>query len=130
MKGGISRTALNIYSAALLLGTIIVLALIVWRPCGLLEDLTLLTTTVLLLSPKLHCGYFSLLVLMLAPLLRKYRAEALYFISSLLILVADILKFPIRDYRASFGLLIAGSLMLIATMVWLRWSYSHQRGRT
>ncbi len=110
-----------VYSALLAVGVVTILAFIAWKPLGLLEDLSLLTTTVLLLSPKLHCGYFSLVVLTMAPLLRKYRLEVPYFIFGLLALIADMYKSPIRNYAVAFGLMAGVYLVLIATLVWLRW---------
>lgn len=113
--------SITAYSAVLVIGVAIVLALIVWKPLGLLEDLTLLTTSVLLLSPKLHCGYFSLLVLMMAPLLHKYRIAGFYFLFSLLALIADMYKWPVENFAVAFDLMVGAFLILIAAMVWLRW---------
>lgn len=110
------------YSAVLVMGGAIVLILIAWKPLGLLEDLTLITAAVLLLSPKLHCGYLSLLVLMMAPLSRRYRITALYFLFSLLALIADMYKWPVRNYAVAFGLMAGVFATLVATMVWMRWS--------
>jgi hypothetical protein len=122
--GGEPLLSLPVYSAILIVGVGIVLALIVWRPLGFLEDLALLTTAVLLLSPKLHCGYFSLLVLMMAPLLRRYRVSELYFSFGLLALVADMYKWPVENFAIAFDLMIGGYLILIAAVVQLR-----RRGR-
>jgi hypothetical protein len=110
-----------VYSTLMIIGVAAVLALIAWKPLGLLEDLTLLTTAVLLLSPKLHCGYFSLLALMMAPLLRRYRMGWLYFSFGLLALVADIYKWPVENFVVAFGLMAGVYLLLIAALVWLRW---------
>ncbi|MFQ6100126.1 MAG: glycosyltransferase 87 family protein [Anaerolineae bacterium] len=120
--------SLAVYSAILVMGSAIVLALIVWKPLGLLEDLTLLTTTGLLLSPKLHCGYFSLLVLTMAPLLRKYRIGVFYFLFGLLALVADMCKWPVRNYPVAFWLMVAVFVILATTMVWMRWQRGAQEG--
>lgn len=119
---GQSPVSPTVYSAILVIGVATVLALIAWKPLGLLEDLTLITTAVLLLSPKLHCGYFSLLVLMMAPLLRRYRITALYFLFGLLALIADMYKWPVRNYAVAFGLMAGVFVTLVATMVWMRWS--------
>jgi hypothetical protein len=128
--GNVPRSMLDAYSRVLVLGTLAVLGLVVWKPLGVLEDLTLLATTVFLLSPKFHCGYFSILTLTMAPLVRKYRVRALYFGSSLLILIADMFKFPVRDYPLALGLLLVGFLLWIATMVVLRWPRRTQRQLT
>jgi hypothetical protein len=118
---------LGFYSRALVVGFLIALGLIVWKPRGVFEDLALLTTAFLALTPKLHCGYFSILVLAMAPVVRKYRVEVLYFGASTLILVADMLKFPVRDYPLALGLLVAGLLLWIVAMVVLRWPRGAQR---
>lgn len=119
--GGEPPTSLTVYSAVLVVGVGIILGLIVWKPQGLLEDLTLLTTTVLLLSPKLHCGYFSLLVLMMAPLLRKYRIAGFYFLFGLVALIADMYKWPVEDFAVAFDLMVVVYILLIAATAWLRW---------
>jgi hypothetical protein len=113
------------YSAILIVGVGIVLGLLVWRPLGFLKDLILLSTAVLLLSPKLHCGYFSLLVLMMAPLLRQYRIGELYYSFGVLALIADMYKWPVENFAIAFDLMVGVYLLLIATMVRLRW-----RGKT
>ncbi len=118
---GRSLISLAASSAILVIGVAIVLALIAWKPVGLLEDLTLLMTAALLLSPKLHCGYFSLLVLMMAPLLHKYRIEVFYFIFGLLALIADMYKWPIENFAVAFSLMVGVFLVLIAAMIRLRW---------
>jgi hypothetical protein len=127
IKGPVSQKTLDIYSAVLVLGVIVILAYIVWKPVGLFEDLALLTATVLLLSPKLHCGYFSILVLIMTPVVDKYRIRVLYFGSSLLILAADLFKFPESEYTEALGLLIVGALGLIVSMVWMRWPHGRRK---
>lgn len=118
---GRTPIGLQAYSAIMIIGVGLTMGLIVWKPLGMLEDLTLLLTAVLVLSPKLHCGYFSLLVLTMAPLLRKYRIAVPYFLFSLLALVADIYKWPIENFPVAFGLIVAVFLILIGMMVRLRW---------
>ena len=117
---GRSPITLTVYSAILVIGVGIILALILWKPQGFLEDLILLTTAVLLLSPKLHCGYFSLLVLMMTPLLYKYRLVWFYYSFGLLALVADIYKWPVENFDLAFGLMVGVYLILVAAMVQLR----------
>lgn len=111
---------LTAYSAILIVGVAVVLALIVWKPRGGLEDLTLLTTAVLLLSPKLHCGYFSLLALTMAPLLQKYRIVWTYFLFGLLALIADIYKWPVENFSVAFWLMVGTFALLVWAMVRLR----------
>lgn len=127
MHAGQLPISLATYSAVLVIGVAIALALVTWKPLGVLEDLTLLTTAVLLLSPKLHCGYFSLIALTMAPLLRKYRIWVPYFIFGLLALIADIYKWPVENFAAAFGLMVGVFLALIVVMVWLRWPRKVER---
>ncbi|MCK4314605.1 MAG: DUF2029 domain-containing protein [Anaerolineae bacterium] len=125
---GQSPVSPTVYAAILVIGVALVLALVAWKPQGVLEDLTLLTTTMLLLAPKLHCGYFSLLVLMMAPLLRRYRIAGPYFLFGLLALVADMYKWPAQNYPVAFGLMAGAFVTLATTMVWMRWSRRAQDG--
>jgi len=118
--------SLTVYSAILMGGVAVILALIAWKPRGGLEDLTLLTTAVLLLSPKLHCGYFSLLALMMAPLLRKHRITGVYFLFGLLALLADIYKWPVENFPVAFWLMVGVFGLLVWAMVRLRWSYKEE----
>lgn len=109
-----SHTLLVAWSALLLLGALAALVAITVRPHDLLTDLSLLTATVLLLSPKLHCGYLALLALLLAPLAVRQRAAWLYLLFGALALAADLANFPYRAYGAAFGLMLAASLALLA----------------
>jgi hypothetical protein len=118
--GGEPPISLTAYSALFVVGVLVALAVIAWRPLGLLEDLALLLTAIFLLTAKLHCGYFSLLVLALAPLVRKYRIGGLYFLSGLVILLADMHKSPLDDYATAFKLMVVGFLLLIAAVVVIR----------
>jgi hypothetical protein len=112
--------SLTAYSALFVVGVLVVLAVIAWRPLGLLEDLAFLLTTIFLLTAKLHCGYFSLLVLALAPLVRRYRIGSLYFLSGLVILLADLHKSPLDDYATAFKLMVVGFLLLVVALVLIR----------
>ena len=117
-----SQISLQAHSAILVVSVVLTMALIVWKPQGLLEDLALLMTTILLFSPRLHCGYFSLLALMMAPLVRKYRITVLYFASAPVILIADLYKAnPLKDLTIALVLMIVGFVLLAATAVWIRW---------
>ncbi len=98
---------------------------IVWRPRGLYEDLVLLLIPILIFSPKLHTGYFSLLAVAAAPLLARYRLYIPYFALGVLVLVADFAKFPLRDYPLGLGAMALASLTLIAIAV--RLLISNQR---
>ncbi len=112
--------SLRAHSSILVIGSLLALAFIAWRPLGLLEDLSLLTLTGLFLSPKLHTGYFTLVVLMMAPLVRRYRIGWLYFPASVLIMLVDMLKSEVDAYNVAFALLAMGFLLLIAAVVRFR----------
>jgi Gpi18-like mannosyltransferase len=113
--------SLQAHSIILLVGSALALAFIAWKPLGLLEDLSLVTVTGLLLSPKLHTGYFALVVLMMAPLVRRYRIAWLYLPSGLLVMLADMCKSELSAYNVALGLLAGGFLLLICAIVRFRW---------
>jgi hypothetical protein len=121
--GGDPGIILTIYSAVMVLGVMAVLGVIALKPQGLFEDLALLIAVVLLLSPKLHCGYFSMFVLALAPLVRRYRLAVGYFLLAVLALVADIYKWPVEDFMLAFYLMVGVNLIMVLMMAWLRWQY-------
>ena len=108
---------IRIFSAIFVIGVAAMTIFVIWKRFGVLEDMTILMATVLILTPKLHCGYFSLLVLTLAFLLEKYRLRALYFLFGALALIADFLKFPVANYRLALGLSIA-ALLLLVVAIW------------
>jgi hypothetical protein len=112
--------SLTAYSVLFVVGVVVILVVIAWRPFGLLEDLALLFTAIFFLTAKLHCGYFSLLVLVMAPLVRKYRIKVPYFLSGLVILLADMHKSPLDDYSTAFKLMLLGFLLLFAAMIFIR----------
>lgn len=112
--------SLQAHSIVLLVGSALALAFLVWRPLGLLEDLSLLTVTGLFLSPKLHTGYFALVALMMAPLVRRYRIGWLYFPSGVLIMLADMFKSELEAYNAALALLAGGFLLLFAAIIRFR----------
>jgi hypothetical protein len=110
----------NYHSAALIAGTLLVLLLIWLRPRRPLEDVTLLATTILVLTPKMHCGYLSLLALLMAPLLLRHRLHMPYFLFGLMALLADFYKSPAKEYELAFNLVLGASLLLVASMIWMR----------
>jgi hypothetical protein len=113
--------SLEVHSVVLVIGVILVLALIVWKPQGVLEDMALLLATIWLLSPRLHAGYFSLLVMAMAPLVRKYRLRILYFAYAPFILVADLYKAnPLKNFTVALVLLAVGLVLLVIAMVRMR----------
>lgn len=113
--------SLQAHSIILLVGSALALAFVAWKPLGLLEDLSLVTVTGLLLSPKLHTGYFALVVLMMAPLVRRYRIAWLCVPSGLLVMLADMCKSELSAYNVALGLLAGGFLLLICAIVRFRW---------
>ncbi|MGD2143182.1 MAG: glycosyltransferase 87 family protein [Anaerolineae bacterium] len=112
--------SLRAHSIILVVGSALALALIAWSPLGVLEDLSLLIITGLFLSPKLHAGYFALVVLVMAPLVRRSRIGWLYFPSGVLIMLVDMFKSELDAYNVAFGLLAAAFLLLIAAVVRFR----------
>ena len=112
--GGDPNSYVSVLSALFLLGAIVIAAFIAWKRFGVLEDTTIVIAIVLLLTPKLHAGYFSVLALTMAPLLKNYRLGILYFLTGTLVIVADFFKFPIRNYPLAFALMAAVSILLLA----------------
>jgi hypothetical protein len=110
---------LTTQSVVMVLGAAATLLYIALRPRGLFEDLTLLAIAALLLSPKLHCGYFCILVLMMTPLVHRYRMGAFYFLFGLLVLATDIVKWPLADWANAFRLIVVAYVVLIGAAVWL-----------
>jgi len=111
---------LRVYSTLLVVGVGAVLCVICWRPQGLLEDLALLLTMVLVLSPKSHPGYFSLLTLTLAPLLDRYQIHWRYYAVMALVLVASICKFPLDYYDIGLGIMVLAQGLLVWMTVSVR----------
>ncbi len=104
-------------SVVFLLGFGIVMALVYWRRWGVLEDASLILIGLFLFSPKLHTGYFSILALLLAPLLVRYRLHLPYMLVGLIAVVADIYKWPIINIPVAFWLMMVVYLFL----VWIAW---------
>lgn len=113
--------SLTVLSVLFVVGMGLTALLIVWNRFGVLEDLTILIAMTLVLSPKLHTGYFSMLAFTMAPILRKYRLEPLYFIFGTLAIIADFYKWPIVNYPVAFGLMIVVLvllLLIVARIIW------------
>ena len=115
---------LDAYSAAFVIGVLATLAWIAWKPKGILEDLSLLLIAIFVLSPKVHCGYFSMLVLAMTPILWRYKLHLAYFGFSTLALLADMTKFPLRNYPTAFWLMVPTFLILIFIAVRIRYTKS------
>ncbi|MEN9935594.1 MAG: hypothetical protein RLZZ387_2173 [Chloroflexota bacterium] len=110
----------NYHSVALVVGVALVVLLIALRPRDALEDVTLLATTVLVLTPKMHCGYLSLLALLMAPLLARHRLHIPYFLFGTLALLSDFYKSPAKEYELAITMWAVASLLLVGSMLWMR----------
>lgn len=119
---------LAVMSTILVVGVGIVALFIVWKRFGVLQDTIILVTAVFLLSPKLHTGYFSMLVFAMAPLLKDRKLAAVYLLFGLVALVADIYKWPIENFPITFWLMIAAFLLLIYLVV--RFSLAAKQAKT
>lgn len=108
-------------SVLLVIGVGAILLFIAWKRIGILEDFTILLSTIFILSPKLHTGYFSLLALSMAPILKKYRLTWLYFLFGGLAMLADYYKWPIENFPIAFYLMVAVlGLLLYAVIAIIR----------
>jgi hypothetical protein len=112
-----SQLPLTIPSILFVGGVAAAAAYIAWRRIGILEDMTIMIAVVLILSPKLHTGYFSMLALTMAPLLAKYRLQPIYFLFGGLAVVADFYKWPIENFPVAFGLMVVTLALLLVAVV-------------
>jgi len=113
---------IKLLSVIFIAGVALASSFVLWKRYGVLEDMTILLIVVLMLTPKLHGGYFSLLALTMAPLLKRYRLWVPYFLIGLLVVVADFYKWPIEDFRPAFWMMTAVMVLLATTLVRLCWS--------
>lgn len=120
IQGSVPPISVTIYSVVFLVVVGLILLLIYRKPLGLFEDMSLLATGVLMAAPNLHNGYLLILVLMMTPLVHKYRLHLFYFLFGFLALVADMYKWPIENFKIAFGLMIATFIFMILAMVWVR----------
>ena len=107
---------LSLLSIIFTVGVAATLLALSQKSFGFLEDVTILITVVLLLSPKLHTGYFSFLALTMAPLLRRYKLQWVYLTFGAIAVVADFYKWPIVDFQIAFVLMVVVSLLLLFAM--------------
>ena len=112
-----AQLGLTIPSIIFVVGVAVVLLYVMWKRFGILEDLSILTATVLILTPKLHTGYFSILVLFMTPLLVKKRLVWQFMIFGLLALAADLYKWPIEDFSVAFWTMVVAFILLIWLVV-------------
>jgi hypothetical protein len=100
-------------SALFVIGVAVTLLWIVRRPADIWEDLSLLLGVTLLLAPKLHCGYFALLILALSPVMQRYRITGLCWLFGLLVLLADFANSPGKQYLIALGLMLGAAVLLV-----------------
>ena len=103
----------------MIVGVLGAAAIIARSRFGIVEDMIILTTAVFLFSPKLHTGYFSVLVLLMAMLIKEWRLAILYFLFGALALVADFYKWPIIDYQAAFWLMVGVLILMVILTIGL-----------
>ena len=103
----------------MIVGVLGAAAIIARSRFGIVEDMIILTTAVFLFSPKLHTGYFSVLVLLMAMLIKDWRLAILYFLFGALALVADFYKWPIIDYQAAFWLMVGVLILMVILTIGL-----------
>ena len=118
---GAQQISLELPSALFVIGVGAALLFIAWKRIGMVEDLTILTAVILLLTPKLHTGYFSMLAFSMAPLLAKYRLHWIYFVFGTLAIVADYYKWPIEDFQVAFYMMVGVIALLILAVTIIIW---------
>jgi hypothetical protein len=108
---------LALMSTVLVVGVGIVALIVLWKRFGILEDVAILTTAVFIFSPKLHTGYFSILVMVLAPLIKDRWSVVLYMLFGVLAMTADFYKWPIENFQSAFWQMIIAFVFLILLIV-------------
>jgi hypothetical protein len=108
---------LALAASLLFIGVGAAAAAVLWKRPGVLEELALLVTAAFIFSPKVHTGYYSILALVLAPLLKDWRAKGLYLLMGGVAIVADFYKWPIVNYPVAFYLMIVTLLLLTVLTV-------------
>jgi Gpi18-like mannosyltransferase len=117
MQGESSQLPLWPVSAAMIIIVAITLIIIAWKRFGILEDMILLTTAIYIVSPKLHTGYFSLLVMLMALLIRSKVTAVLYLLFGAIAMVADFYKWPIADFKMAFWLMVVTLIILVGLAI-------------
>ncbi|NTW01016.1 MAG: DUF2029 domain-containing protein, partial [Oscillochloris sp.] len=112
-----SQLFLFLWSSLFVVGIGLALARIIFRPRGIWEDTSILLCVTMMVTPKLHCGYLSLLVLTLAPLVPRYRIGGLLWLFGLLSLVADFVKWPAELFRVASAMMVV-AFVLLGIMLW------------
>jgi Gpi18-like mannosyltransferase len=119
MQSGSWQLPLLPVATAMILTVTVALLVIAWKRFGILQDMILLSTAIYVFSPKLHTGYFSLLVMLMAPLIRSKAVALAYLAFGAVAIVADFYKWPIADFRAAFWLMVLTLLMLVGLTLYL-----------
>ncbi|MGD2050011.1 MAG: glycosyltransferase 87 family protein [Chloroflexota bacterium] len=119
MNDGTRQISILPVAIIMIVGVLAAAAIIARYRFGIVEDMIILTTAVFLFSPKLHTGYFSILVLLMAMLIKDWRLAILYFLFGALALVADFYKWPIIDYQAAFWLMVGVLILMVVLTVGL-----------
>jgi len=119
MQSGSWQLPLLPVATAMILTVTVALLVIAWKRFGILQDMILLSTAIYVFSPKLHTGYFSLLVMLMAPLIRSKAVALAYLAFGAVAIVADFYKWPIVDFRAAFWLMVLTLLMLVGLTLYL-----------
>ena len=109
--------SVELLSVLFLVAVVVVGLFILWQRLGILADLNLFLTVVLLFVPKLHAGYFSILAFTLVLMLRRKRHIVLYMLFGTLVIVVDIYKWPVEDFRKALWLMAATMTLLIWLVV-------------
>ena len=104
-------------SYVFVIGVGLTVLLIAWKRYGITIDFAILVAMILLLSPKLHTGYFSLLIMPLALLVKPYKLLPLYFLLGIVAMIADFYKWPIENYPVAFGLMVMTMVLLLVIVI-------------
>lgn len=119
MNVGTRQISILPVAILMIVGVVGAAAIIARYRFGIVEDMIILTTAVFLFSPKLHTGYFSILVLLMAMLIKDWRLAILYFLFGALALVADFYKWPIIDYQIAFWLMVGVLILMVVLTIGL-----------
>lgn len=119
MNVGTRQISILPVAILMIVGVVGAAAIIARYRFGIVEDMIILTTAVFLFSPKLHTGYFSILVLLMAMLIKDWRLATLYFLFGALALVADFYKWPIIDYQIAFWLMVGVLILMVVLTIGL-----------
>ena len=104
----------------LFLGVVLAAALVVWQRFEPMLGLSIIIAAALLLTTKLHVGYFSLLAFTLAPLVsRKWYLFLLYMLFGAALILADFCKFPLHDMAAAGRWMLVAAAALLALILLL-----------